>query len=82
MDEREAHDLTCRIEFSKAALERSTIAQINAVCRMADHTTGTTRVDVITGTSDLPGGYVTFTRHYRDGAKIYGGIAPDGSVST
>lgn len=39
-------------------------------------------VTVQKGGFDLPDGYLAFGQRYEEGVIIYGGIAPDGAVST
>jgi hypothetical protein len=40
------------------------------------------RVLVGHGTFDLPEGYITVQLYYASGLRIYGGISPEGDVST
>jgi hypothetical protein len=40
------------------------------------------RIHVGNGTFDLPRGYITVRLFYKDGTSIYGGISPEGQVST
>lgn len=60
-----------------------TDAQAAAIIRLA-RSEGCTNVLLGPGGFDLPAGYITFRQTYRygDGGSIYGGIAPDGAVST
>jgi hypothetical protein len=65
--------------LSKEAIEICTEDQLEAICRlMADKHT----ITVHKAGFDLPDGYLTFILKYESGSTIYGGISPEGDVST
>lgn len=62
------------------ALRACTPKQLGALCLMAE---SSYTVEVTTALYGLPQGYVTFTRKYdKDHKGIFGGISPEGEVST
>lgn len=69
-----------KIVFTTESLKTMTDQQRDAICYLAGP--HSTLVDVKQGTSDLPAGYLTFWVTYNNGNKVYGGISPEGSVST
>lgn len=72
----------CTVTFAPNTLQLATPEQIDAVTYMAS-SEARKSVAVFPNSFDLPDGYLTFWYEYQDGSqKIYGGIAPDGSVST
>ena len=69
-------------QINKEALEILTGEQAKSIARMC--TDKTQALTIQKGGFDLPDGYVTFLRVYdpRFGGSIYGGISPEGDVST
>ena len=68
------------IRLSFEAAEMITEPQIRAAAKLTGG--GKNLVEVFAGTFDLPQGYVTFWQNYESGGRIYGGISPEGEVST
>jgi hypothetical protein len=66
------------VEFTTRALERVTPEQIEAIKRL---TYGNHKVELGV-TFDLPEGYLFFVQSHLNGRQIYGGISPEGDVST
>lgn len=67
--------------FTLEALETATPEQMMAVNRLLIPET-VRNVDVQRGGFDLPDGYLAVAVEYVSGSCLYGGIDPDGSVST
>ena len=67
------------VEFTIQGIERVTQPQIEAIRRFTEN-----RHKVEVGIAfDLPEGYVCFvSTHYPSGNQVYGGISPEGEVST
>ena len=68
--------------FTLQALEELTLPQRDSIVRMLrnEHIRG---IDVQLGGFDLPDGYLFFRKDYADGSTpLYGGISPEGDVST
>lgn len=66
--------------ITKPAMQTMTTEQCGALARlMTDRVAG---ISVAKGALDLPEGYVEFQQRYEEGVIIYGGIAPNGDVST
>jgi hypothetical protein len=69
-----------KIEMTRDALEIMTPEQQQSILRLSDEQH---LVVVGRGMFDLPQGYLSFRSEYLPaGSSIYGGIAPDGQVST
>lgn len=68
------------LTITKDALDAMTAAQKEAVLRL--YNDRVKEVAVSKGLFDLPDGYLTFAQHYEGSGSIYGGIAPNGDVST
>jgi hypothetical protein len=74
-------ELPNQIRINANALGMATPAQIEALIQKA--TTETVREVVATGpTFGLPQDYIAIRIEYTNGQHIYGGIGPDGSIST
>lgn len=71
----------CTVLFAATAIEHCTVEQFEALKHMADSSVRK-GIHVMKGGFDLPDGYLTFRYDYKDGGSIYGGIAPNGDVST
>lgn len=69
------------VVFTAEACKACTWAQLNAISYMAD-SEYKSKIQVTKGGFDLPTGYLAFRTDYLDGSSIYGGIAPNGDVST
>ena len=66
---------------TKEAMTVMTIAQRDALVRLANDAVD--HIGVQKGGFDLPEGYLAFRQKYADhSSPIYGGIAPNGDVST
>lgn len=73
--------MSCDVLLTKEACEICTEEQLRALFVMAN--SGTRKhIHVMRGGFDLPDGYLAFRADYRDSGSIYGGIAPNGDVST
>jgi hypothetical protein len=72
------------VRFTTQALESTTLAQRDALVRLCrQNETDTIRgIDVQLGGFDLPDGYLAFRCDYINGQPMYGGISPEGEVST
>jgi hypothetical protein len=70
---------THKLEITKTALDIVTTEQREAIWQLL---TSFTKVTVGVGGFDLPDGYLTFVEEYSNGTMVYGGIAPDGRIST
>lgn len=70
---------TRKLEITKGALYNATSDQIAAVwgLMLKFH-----EVVVGMGGPDLPHGYLTFIETYESGTRVYGGISPEGRIST
>lgn len=69
-----------QIEITREALEIMTPEQKAAILYL---TRDEARVEVTKlSPFDLPEGWLTFVQRYAAGGSVYGGIAPDGAVST
>jgi len=69
------------IRFTVQALECLTTKQAEALARLA-RGVEVRGIDVQFGGFDLPNGYVGFRVDYVDGQPMYGGVSPEGEVST
>lgn len=67
--------------FTVEALDAATDEQIDAVARLL-RGDSSAAMDVHEGGFGLPNGYLAFRLDYEGGGSMYGGIDPDGSVST
>ena len=72
------------VEITPEALKTVTDEQLTAIARLigAD---SVAHIVVAAGGFDLPSGYLSFRYDFKDpgnGSSIYGGIGPDGAVST
>ena len=70
-----------QVTITKSALEIVTHEQIQAMKGLVanNHNIGIFKASIF----DLPEGYLTFSSHHvPSGSMVYGGIAPDGRVST
>lgn len=65
---------------TKEALEIMTLEQRDSAVRLANDAVD--HVVIQKGGFDLPEGYLAFIQKYADNRPIYGGIAPNGDVST
>lgn len=71
-----------KAELTQQACEKATVAQMQALARILDSPT-VQRIDVTGAGFDLPSGYLTFRVDYNQGSSpMYGGISPEGEVST
>ena len=72
------------IRFTREALKVVTPKQIEALNFLCREVSGTLCIQVSVGGFDLPDGYLSLRRIYRDPMldTIYGGISPEGDVST
>lgn len=68
------------LTLTPEAMEAMTFAQKFALLRLHNQRVADIRVQK--GGFDLPNGYLAFGQRYLEGAIIYGGIAPNGDVST
>lgn len=66
--------------LTREAMEVMTPDQRVALVRIASERVA--GITVQKGGFDLPDGYLAFGQRYEEGVIIYGGIAPDGAVST
>lgn len=74
--------MSLKIRFTQPALEAATRLQNVALAELAKAET-VTNVDVVKGALDLPEGYLAFRVDYNgNSSSMYGGVAPDGAVST
>lgn len=69
-----------RIEFTLEALGILTKEQQKSLLNL--YHDNVTTIVVAKGMFDLPEGYITFRCDYRTGQSMYGGISPEGDVST
>lgn len=70
------------IEFTREAYVICTTEQRNAFFRLLD-SESVKHIQIQRGGFDLPNGYLAFRIDYNTGSTpMYGGVAPDGSVST
>lgn len=69
------------IEFSQTALDMVTQEQLASIRWMARPETNTVRIHCTAGALGLPADYISFRRDFKDNS-IYGGIAPNGDIST
>lgn len=69
------------ILFSQTALDMVTPEQLESIRYMARPETNTVHIHCTAGALGLPSDYITFRREFKDNS-IYGGIAPNGDVST
>lgn len=68
------------LTLTPEAMETMTLDQKSALVRL--HTQRVADIRVQKGGFDLPDGYLAFGQRYEEGVIIYGGIAPNGDVST
>lgn len=66
--------------ITSQALEIMTIPQRDALIRLANERVQ--NVSVQRGGFDLPEMYLAFRQDYKEGTPIFGGISPNGDVST
>jgi hypothetical protein len=69
------------VRFTELALESLTREQKEALVVLV-RGLKVRGIDVQAGGFDLPDGYVAFRVDYVDGQPMYGGISPEGEVST
>jgi hypothetical protein len=70
------------IVITRQAIDIITREQCDALVRLSE-SDKLDKVVVSTGsTLDLPDGYLAFRQDWKTGQPIYGGIAPNGDVST
>lgn len=67
-------------DLTREAMAAMTVEQRDALVRIANDRVKS--VGVQKGGLDLPDGYLAFRQDYPTGTPIYGGIAPNGDVST
>jgi hypothetical protein len=67
------------LEISKSALESATPDQLESIWHLL---LKFPKVSVGLAGFDLPTGYLAFVETYENGMNIFGGIAPNGDVST
>jgi len=71
------------ITFNERSLAQMTPEQHKALMSMCERFSKTLlRLKVMTGGFDLPQGYLTFVQEFAEKHTIYGGISPEGRVST
>ena len=71
--------ITHKLEITKNALDSATPDQLEAIWHIM---LKFPKLTVGVGGFDLPSGYLTFIEEYSDGTMVYGGISPEGQVST
>ena len=70
---------TRKLEITKNALDNATPDQLEAIWHLLLRFP---EIVVRKASFDLPDGYLTFIKTYSNGTKVYGGISPEGQVST
>lgn len=71
------------VAFTREAIQICTEAQLFAISEMSTNSSFIL-IDVhAAGPFDLPSGYLTFRADYKDATgSIYGGVSPEGDIST
>lgn len=70
------------ITFTDAGLAQMSIDQHNALLAMIGRWKTMSALRVMKGGFDLPDGYLMFEQKFQAGDSIWGGISPEGRVST
>lgn len=71
------------ITFNERSLAQMTAEQHKAIMQMNERFGKTLlRLRIMVGGFDLPQGYLTFIQEFEEKRMIYGGISPEGSIST
>jgi len=69
------------IVFNERSLAQLSVGQHVALLKIIERNKTLTKIHVTTA-FDLPSGYIAFNQFFGDGRNIYGGISPEGEVST
>ena len=70
-----------KIAFTKEAFNAMSLGQLDACKRLVDND-AVEQITVQNGGLGLPEGYLAFIQVYTSEGTIYGGISPQGDVST